>query len=259
MTKISQKQVKNNSHLNVTSSVRKTFKSVTNDTDINVSCNTYSPVTFKFKSRRKNPDWSPASLIPLRSCHIRNKAEILEPDVFISRTPKWLTLLEKEDADKETGEIFYSDYETDDFKSARNRKIKTVEKFCNYYEWLYHTRKVSLLFHTFTRINYAKQDMKRMMDNVKYRYKSLGKEIRGFIWVLEISPTNHVHYHLIVAIDRVKWKTIPQELKFEDLWGQRTGVEFIVKSVKSYLTKYLYKSEARLLQKRSYAISRKLI
>lgn len=214
--------------------------------------------TYRFKSRRKNPDWDLSKLIPLRPCHIHNKAEISEDDVYVSKTPKWLTVLEKESIDLGTGEIVYSDYETDDFKAARNRKIKTVEKFCDYYEPLYHRREVSLLFHTFTRINYAKQDMRSMLDNVKYRYRSLGREIRGYIWVLEVSEYGHVHYHLIVAVDRVRFKRIPKALKFEDLWGQRTGVEFIRKSIKSYLTKYLYKSDTRLLRKRSYAISRKL-
>jgi len=228
---------------------------------------------YQFKSRRKNPEWSVEKLISLRSCHIHNNAtsenalnEFLQTvkqsdieEVFISRIPKYLTTLEKPiSVDTGTGEIIYEDYNTDDFKASRNRKIKTVEKFCNYYEPLYKTRKISLLFHTFTRFNYAKKDMRRMVEQAKRRYNSLNRPIRGFIWVLEISETNHIHYHFIVAIDRIRWKKIPDELKFEDLWGQRTGVEFIIKGIKCYLTKYLYKSDARILGKRSYSISRHL-
>jgi len=221
--------------------------------------------TYRFKSGRKNPDWG-LGLTPLRSCHIYNNAEILKDGVStISTIPKWLITLEKEEADIETGELIYSDYETDNFKASRNRKIKTVEKFCDYAEPLYRKKKVSVLFHTFTRSDYSKTDMRRMLDNVKYRYKSLNKPIRGFLWALELEENGkmqsgyHIHYHLVVAIDRLKVKKMPAALKFEDLWGQRTGVEFIKKSVRSYLSKYLYKSDAKILGKRSYAISRKLI
>jgi len=215
---------------------------------------------YRFKSRRKNPEWSPEKLVSFRSCHIHNKGKIFNQEIFVSKIPKWLTVLEKGKLNQETGEIIYfEDYKTDDFKASRNRKIKTVEKFCDYYEPLYRRREVSLLFHTFTRLNYSREDMKTMLKNVKYRYRALKREIRGYLWVLEISETNHIHYHLVVAIDRVLWSKIPKELKLENLWGQRTGVEFIKKGIKSYLGKYLYKSETRILFKRSYAVSRKFI
>lgn len=228
---------------------------------------------YQFKSRRRNPEYDIKNLVSLRSCHIHNNASSEEAaedflntvknsniqEVFISRTPKWLTTLEKPTAvDTGTGEIIYEDYETDDFKASRNRKIKTVEKFCNYYEPLYKARKVSLLFHTFTRFNYSKTEMRTMMECAKSRYRALKRPIRGYLWALEISGRNHIHYHLVVAINRYQVQTIPDELKFQDLWGQRTGVEFITKSIKGYLSKYLYKSDARLLGRRSYSISRNL-
>lgn len=201
-------------------------------------------------------------MIPISSfdtCLIHNNSKSQNSEIYISNIPKWLTVLSKEDINEDTGEIFYSDYNTDDFKASRNRKIKTVNKFCDFYESLYQSKKVSLLFHTFTRINYSKKDMVLMMENVKDRYEALKRKIRGYLWVLEISENNHIHYHLIVSIDRVYFKEIPKELKFEDLWGQRTDVEFIKKSIRAYLSKYLYKSQAKLLGKRSYAISRKLL
>lgn len=220
---------------------------------------------YLFKSRRKNPEWSVESLISLRSCHIHNNAEKLEPEFYISKTPKWLTTLEKPiNLDVDTGEIIYEDYDTDDFKASKHRKIKTVEKYCNFYEPLYRSREVSVLFHTFTRSDYAKQDMRRMLDNVKYRYEKINRPIRGYVWALELKENEgmqsgyHIHYHLVVAVDRFNIQRIPNELKFEDLWGQRTGIEFIKKSVRSYLSKYLYKSDAKILGRRSYAISRKL-
>jgi hypothetical protein len=107
--------------------------------------------------------------------------------------------------------------------------------------------------------------MRTMVECAKSRYESLGWPIRGFLWALELKANEnldggyHIHYHLVVAVDRVRITEIPSALKFEDLWGQRTGVEFITKSIRSYLSKYLYKSDAKLLGKRSYSISRKLL
>lgn len=223
------------------------------------------PRKYVHKKTRKNPEWSPEKLISLRSCLLRNNAEKENPEFFVSKIPKWLTTLERPDCiDTGTGEIIYVDYETDDFKASKNRKIKTVEKFCDYYEPLYRSRKVSLLFHTFTRIDYAKTDMRRMLDNVKYHYEALKRPIRGYLWALELKANEnmdggfHIHYHLVVAIARLNVKEIPEELKFQDLWGQRTGVEFIKRSVRGYLSKYLYKSDAKLLSRRAYAISRTL-
>jgi len=259
-TKIVQKETKSNSSLNVTLSDRETVISVTPVTDKNVSCDT----SYRFKSRRKNPEWSSEKLIPLRACHIHNNAENIEPEIFISETPKWLTTLEKETIFEDTGEILTEDYNTDDFKASKGRKIKTVRKFCDFYEPLYRAREVSLLFHTFTRMDYSKKDMRRMIDNVKSRYESLGLRVRGYIWVMELKKNEgmssgfHIHYHLIVATDRYKVKVIPEELKFDDLWGQDTQVEFIRKGVRVYMYKYLSKSDAKLLRYRSYAISRKL-
>lgn len=223
------------------------------------------PKKFLHKNTRKNPEWSVEKLISLRSCLLRNNATPENPEFFISKIPKWLTTLERPDCiDTGTGEIIYVDYETDDFKASKNRKIKTVEKFCDYYEPLYRSRKVSLLFHTFTRIEYAKKDMRRMIDKVKLHYVALNRPIRGYLWALELKQNEnmdggyHIHYHLVVAINRIYVKEIPEELKFQDLWGQRTGVEFIKRSVRSYLSKYLYKSDAKLLSRRAYAISRTL-
>jgi hypothetical protein len=212
---------------------------------------------YRFRSRWVNPEYDDKKLISLRSCLIHNKSSQKE-GYKIKRLPKWMTQLERESVDEDTGELLYDIYNTDDLKQARGRKIKTIKKFCDFYEPLYQARKVSVLFHTFTRINYSRQGMITMLECIKKRYKALKRPIRGYLWVLEISPSDHAHYHLIVAIDRVRWKKIPDELKMENLWGQRTGVEFIKKSIRSYLMKYCSKSDGRLLGKRNYAISRKL-
>lgn len=211
------------------------------------------PKKYIFKYTRRNPEWSFEKLESLRSCLIHNNASQENPVIFVSKTPKWLTTLEKPACvDTGSGEIIYVDYETDDFRQANHRKIKTVEKFCEKYEPLYRDRKVSVLFHTFTRIDFAKKDMRTMVECAKKRYRALKRPIRGFLWAIEAGKENNmVHYHFVVAISRVTWSKIPDELKFEDLWGQRTGVEFVKRSVKRYLTKYLYKSDARILERKT--------
>ncbi|MBA7550989.1 hypothetical protein ES705_43522 [subsurface metagenome] len=221
--------------------------------------------SYSFKDRFKNPEWSIDKLISLRPCLIRNKSSKIETVSFISEIPKWMTILEKEMINEETGEIIYEDYQTNDFKASKGRKIRTVNKFCDYYEPLFRKREVSLLFHTFTRLDYSKKDMITMMECAKRRYKALNRPIRGYLWALELKKNEkmnsgyNIHYHLVVAIDRYRVNKIPERLKFEDLWGQRTGVEFVRRSVRAYLSKYLYKSDCKLLGRRSYAISRNLI
>jgi hypothetical protein len=238
---------------------------------------------YVFKSRRKNPEWSTEKLIPIRACLIHNKSSRISPqktvenfleeikncppgsEYLISTIPKWQTILEKpETLDTGTGEIIFSEYHTDDFKASRNRKIKTINKFCNFYEDLYKHRKVSLLFHTFTRTDFAKKDMITMIECAKMRYKALKRQIRGYLWVMELAGNSkmqggfHVHYHLVVAINRVYWKEMPPELLFDDLWGQDTRVEFITKTIRGYLSKYLSKSNVKILGRHHYAISRNL-
>ena len=96
MTNITQQGLKNNTTAQSTDNVRAD--------SVRLSIDNY-----RFKSRRKNPEWTPEKLILLRSCHIHNKAEISEVSVYMmSKTPKWLTILEKESIDQNTGEIFYS-------------------------------------------------------------------------------------------------------------------------------------------------------
>jgi len=227
---------------------------------------------YKFKSRRRNPYWHFDNLIPIRPCLIIphnssrilrniNTGKLISTGIigYISDRPKTYTYLEKVSP---AGEI--SGFETDDFKVSHLRRNKSSDKFCNFYELLYLNRKVSVLFHTFTRNDYAQKDISTMLECVKRRYKALKRPVRGYFWVLELKRNRkmitgyHIHYHLVVAIDRVTWLNIPKRLKFEDLWGQRTGVGFIEKSIRSYLKKELVKSNAKILRKRMYGISQNL-
>lgn len=221
--------------------------------------------TYRYLHSCKNPSWSLDNLIPLRSCLIHVNSDKIIFGCLISEVPKRLTTLEVMKENPDTGEIKQYEYYTDDFKATWGKQLKVVNRFCDYAEPLYRKKEISLLFHTFTRMEYARQDMSSMLDAVKVRYRALKRPIRGYLWVLELKKNDdmefgyHIHYHLVVAIDRLNVKKIPAELKFEDLWGQRTGVAFIYKSVRGYLMKELGKSDAKLLNKRAYSISRKLI
>jgi hypothetical protein len=220
---------------------------------------------YKFNHSIKNPSWSIEKLIPLRSCLIHNNSSKLIFGDMITNIPKWLTVLDVEREDISTGEIENFEVYTNDFKSSNNRKIKTIEKFCNFYEPLYKKRKVSVLFHTFTRSDLANLDISTMLECAKVRYKSLNRPIRGYLWVRQLKENDkmdfgyHIHYHLVVAIDRLKIDKIPKELKFDDLWGQRTDVQFVKKSVRRYLMKELNHNDAKLLNRRQYSISSKLV
>lgn len=220
---------------------------------------------YKFNSCVKNPSWSIDKLIPLRSCLIYNNSSKLIFGDMITNIPKWLTTLDVEKKNISTGEIENFEVYTNDFKSSNNRKIKTVEKFCNFYEPLYRKRKVSVLFHTFTRADLANLDISTMLECAKVRYRALNRPIRGYLWVRQLKENEkmdfgyHIHYHLVVAIDRLEVYKMPEKLKFDDLWGQRTDVEFVKKSVRRYLMKELNHNDAKLWQRRQYSISGKLI
>ena len=224
-----------------------------------------SVYTYRFLHSQINPSWSLDKLIPLRSCLIRNNdGKVIFGDL-ISPVPKQLTTLEVMKENPETGQIEHFEHYTDDFKASANRKMKAVKKFCDFYEPLYRKKEVSVLFHTFTRWDCSKKSMRRMLDATKDRYEALKRPIRGWLWCLELKENDkmefgyHIHYHLVVAIDRLNVKEMPKGLKLEDLWGQRTDVQFVKYSVRRYLTKELNKSDAKLLNKRAYSISRKLI
>lgn len=218
--------------------------------------------TYRFLTSYKNPSWSIEKLVPLRSCLIHNNSEKILFGDFISRVPKYNTILTVEKNDLCAGKIDNYEYCTDDFKAFFNRRRKAIDKFSDFYEPLYRKRKVTLLFHTLTRIDYARQDISALLDIVKYRYRALKRPIRGYFWVMEISVNDHWHYHLVVAIDRVRWKEIPEELKFEELWGQRTDIGFVRKSVRNYLNKELGKCSAKIIGnpvRRMYGTSSKYI
>lgn len=192
----------------------------------------------------------------------RTKGTETKPHLFVKTVPINLTLMLVQTIDESTGEIIHEPFPhfSNEIKAANNRKKKTLNKFCNFYEPLYCSRKVSIIFFTFTRLNHSNMLFSDLLDNVKYHFsEQLNRPVRGYFWALEVSHNFHLHYHLCVAIDRLAIKKMPKALMFENLWGQRTEVSFVKKSIRRYLSKYLAKDSFRVLGMRSYGKSSKYL
>jgi hypothetical protein len=211
---------------------------------------------FLFLSRSANSEYEDGiRRVPLRSCLLHNNGAVFE--WFIKTKPKWLTNLLQTDFDANTGEILsQSVYSTDDLTAGNNRKIKAVNKFCERFKPLYSERKVSMLFYTLTLANQAKTNIRDCLKAFRKRLIRKGIKIHGYVWVLEISDTLHVHYHAMVVIDRIniKGQQMPEFLKLDDLWGANTQVQFVQKNIQAYLAKYFVKNKNRIIGKRQYGV-----
>lgn len=224
-------------------------------------------ISFEFNSRAVNRFYeSGLRLLPikresvltdsLRSCLIHDNSESF---LRVKTLPKWETTLKSTICNSDGEIIDFQKYQTNEIKQSNGRKIRALDKFCAYYQPLYRKKKVSLMFHTFTRANYAEKSIQEIIDNLKQRYKAIGREVRGYIWTAEVSENLHWHYHLAIAIDRIRVTEIPGEIKLDVLWGQRTGVEFVRKNLRHYMAKYFAKQNARVIGLRSYGKSNKYI
>ena len=224
-----------------------------------------SKFTYSFQSCTRNPDFQGGILVPFIPCqeynnssHNINDGHIIYDHVFgvVETTPKWITTLLRSDG-------FF--YKTDNLKGSKSRKVLACERFFNFYEPLYQKRKVSLLLFTFSRANFARLDIKTVLEVLKKRVRSLKWHWRAYMWVFEIAANPkfkggfHLHYHLVIALDRIEIEKFPEKMKLSALWGQRVQVQFIKKSLKSYMSKYLYKSEGKVNGYRSYQVSQKLL
>lgn len=203
---------------------------------------------FSFIKRTKNENYSQAIVQPLRPCLLHHNSEIYS-SVRIALQPKYFTTLKRFEVDTDTGEISASYYLTDDFKGKKGRIFKKIGAFADLWQPEYTKKKVSIFFLTFTMANGANMRFSDMIDNVKYRYKSIGFKLKAYFWVSEVSENNQWHYHLCVVTDRmnIRGKKMPDELKFEGLWGKITGITFVEKSIKSYLSSYINKSQATVI------------
>lgn len=177
------------------------------------------------------------------------KKALSERILAIAKEPKWKTTLQYIEIDSETGECLgLNTLETDSFKASNASKIRAMDLFSNAYNHLYYRRQVTLLFHTFTRADACNNTWSGFMELLLKRYKRLGIPVLGYVWVLEVGEKDGmIHYHLVTAIKRTRFKTLPKQLKFEDAWGSRTRFEFVQKNVRRYMAKYFAKNRHRVL------------
>lgn len=199
----------------------------------------------------------------LRACLISNNASVsntLNKGEFLIKTQyKWATTLIGNITDTETGEILKDQvYEFTDLESSYKKQRKLLWTFASTYEPLYQAKKVSCMFLTFTSANKTDCNMRDTMSIIKKRFKTRNLPIYGYMWVSEVSPTFHWHYHLAIVTKRVYWKKIPTWIKLDKVWGMGTRFEFIKKSVASYLSKYIGKDNiGRIMNYRAYGRSRR--
>jgi hypothetical protein len=221
---------------------------------------------YQHNSTTKNPNYEEGiRTLPFEPCLIHDKSHRFRykigqksendtPLLRVQTIPKWLTTLLV--WRKENNELIMEGVlQTNNFRASNHRKIKALDKFCNKYQPLYEKRKVTMLFLTFTRANYSKPWL-TMMHLIKEYFNREGNPILDYIWTAEVSENLHFHYHLCIAINRVSWKKIPKRYMFENLWGQRTEINFVKKNIKYYMSKYFAKSNFRIEGLRSYGISK---
>jgi hypothetical protein len=208
---------------------------------------------YQHLNTKKNPFYEEGvKPLPFESCLIHDKAYKNRDGFLVQTAPKWLTDLGVWKKD-ENGNLDLTEiYQTNNQKSSNFRKIKALDGFCNFYQPLYKKRKVTLLFLTFTRANYANKSFHSMIKIVKNYFDRNGTPVLDYIWTSEVSDNDHWHYHLAISINRVNWKTIPKNLLFERLWGQRTEIDFVKKNIKHYMAKYFAKSNYRIEGMMSY-------
>jgi hypothetical protein len=172
---------------------------------------------------------------------------------------KWTGQFFGDEVDETTGEIIeHKDWECTDMELALSRKRKAIKKFTDVYSPLYEQYKVSVMFLTLTRCNVAPVSIKQFIDIMQKRFLRHKIPVLGYFWVNEISDGFHHHYHIAIATRRLNFKKLPKWIKFDDVWGQGTSIEFIRKSVKAYLGKYIGKNNiGRMMNFRTYGRSQK--
>ncbi len=190
----------------------------------------------------------------------RNNGHVMveKPPMIMTSQPRNLTKLLKTVRDVNTDEIMASEIiETNDTFLRLKRRKRALKSFTDYFEPLYRRRKVTLLFITFTIANENGVTLRSVIDQFKKRCKRNGYPCHGYFWVMEISEDLHVHYHGLFAIDRmnVRGASIPNWWKLDELWGARTTVEMVKRSVHGYLAKYMDKGHEKIEGKRMYGRS----
>jgi hypothetical protein len=177
----------------------------------------------------------------------------------ISLEHKWTGHFRGDVVDEETGEVKEGEvWQCTDSDMSLSRKRKAIAKFTDVYSPLYEKYEVSVMFLTLTRCNVAPVPIDEFINIMKKRFLRHKIPVLGYFWVNEVSEGFHHHYHIAIATKRVNFRKLPKWIKFDDVWGQGTSIEFIKKSVKAYLGKYIGKNNiGRMMNFRTYGRSQK--
>jgi hypothetical protein len=154
---------------------------------------------------------------------------------------KYKTWLELNFIDKSTGEFTSEIKETDSIIRQRGKMVKKLREFDRIYKPLYKQRKVSMLFITLTDLPNGKHTIISFFHEYKRRLKRNGLNLLGYVWSNEVkfkfdaegnALRIHVHYHLILSIERIECKgqKINECLRHSyltELWGRRVDMQFI--------------------------------
>jgi hypothetical protein len=225
-------------------SVQKSAQTLKQEADYHVLKKGYT-----FLKRYRNERYNEGLLaLPLRTCLKHHNSDRFST-LKVKTEPKWYTDLLLSNIDTETGELTdLSIYTTNEFKQGNSRKIKAIKLFCDYFQPLYEQRKVSMLFYTLTIAEHG-APIADVMNAFKKRCIRNGTPILGYVWISEVSPDLHWHYHIAIAINRinVSGKKLPEYLKLDNLWHVGTGVEFVRKNIQYYMSKYFAKNHFRMI------------
>jgi hypothetical protein len=178
----------------------------------------------------------------------------------IATQPAYLRLFNKDTYCANTGELIDSEIvESDSDKRTQAQKIKALKAFDNAFLPLYKRRLVTLFFVTLTRSNRAKKTIAEMIKAMKRRLKNAGHPMLAYIWVCEVSPRKHWHYHLIFAVKRVtfvKGEKRPDWENFTSMWGSG-DMAANCETVKCATGKYLSRTKTGLYMGKAQMYSMK--
>jgi len=169
----------------------------------------------------------------------------------------------------EDGEIEIDEEGVDDLYLSLGKRKGRFNEFFRTFEPLYRQRRVSMLFITIT-TPYTLEELKndelekelkaewsKFWKAYRLRLKRKLGEVYGYAKLTDVGAEGHrLHFHIVVVIPRIRLAKIPDWLKPDKgLWKWQTRVEFIRKSVRSYLMNYLGKPMFNLPTKwRSYEV-----
>lgn len=131
----------------------------------------------------------------------------------------------------------------------RRRRDKKVKPIAKLQEINYKSRESSVLFLTITDFIKSKVWLSCLINRKSFPsvlMKNLKHfvEFQSYLWFIEVSPNLHFHYHFVLEMPRlrVRGSELPDYLKLDKwLYDRWTNIQFVRKSVISYLMTYLYK------------------